>query len=234
MSDIHGLYDRYLRMMEKIDFSDEDKLYLLGDVIDRGKQSFEILFDIVERDNVEMFLGNHEHMMLTYLNGLDMVSWFYNVNGGQITYSNFLKLSNEKQKEVLDYLYDTTIVKNLNINGHKYILSHTSALIDGKDMYTRDYKDDLMYIQDLVWNQYPNDIDSLKWAEKTDEETILISGHIITARLHNSDDIYVKDFKNGYTWMDIDCGCALGNCLGKLGCLEINDEGIISNIYYVD
>lgn len=34
MSDVHGLKDRYDRMMEKI--HEEDTLYILGDVIDRG------------------------------------------------------------------------------------------------------------------------------------------------------------------------------------------------------
>ena len=47
MSDIHGLYDRYKAMLEKINFNDEDKLYILGDVIDRGDKSFDILFDIM-------------------------------------------------------------------------------------------------------------------------------------------------------------------------------------------
>ena len=65
MSDIHGLYSRYTAMLKKIDLQDEDKLYVLGDVIDRGPQSFEILEDIMNRKNTEMFLGNHEHMMLT-------------------------------------------------------------------------------------------------------------------------------------------------------------------------
>ena len=36
ISDIHGEYGRYLEMLEKINFSDEDKLYVLGDVIDRN------------------------------------------------------------------------------------------------------------------------------------------------------------------------------------------------------
>ena len=34
MSDIHGQYDKYLAMMDKIRFSDDDHLYIIGDVID--------------------------------------------------------------------------------------------------------------------------------------------------------------------------------------------------------
>ena len=89
ISDIHGLYSRYEKMLEKINFSNDDLLYVLGDVIDRGDRGIDILLDLMEKDNVEMFLGNHEHMMLTYLNNLDNDTWFYRENGGQITFSNF-------------------------------------------------------------------------------------------------------------------------------------------------
>ncbi|MBO4358376.1 MAG: fructose-bisphosphatase class III [Erysipelotrichaceae bacterium] len=234
ISDIHGQYRRYQKMLEKIGFSDEDRLYVLGDVIDRGPESFEILFDLMERENVELFLGNHEHMMLTYLEGSDRVSWFFDANGGRITWEKFMELDEETKNKVLDYLYDTTVMKNLDINGHRYILSHTSALIDHEDMYTKDYKDDLMEIQGIVWNQYPFDIDSLSYYDKTGEEITLISGHIITRRLHDSDDVFIKDFKNGYTWMDIDCGCAMGDDLGQLACIAINDDGEIEETYYVE
>ena len=36
MSDIHGEYEKYLKMLDLIGFRDEDELYVLGDVIDRG------------------------------------------------------------------------------------------------------------------------------------------------------------------------------------------------------
>lgn len=234
MSDIHGLYDRYMEMLKKINFSDNDKLYLLGDAIDRGDKSFEILFDVMKRDNVEMFLGNHEHMMLTYLNDTDRKVWFYEANGGKVTYEAFLKLDKDKQDEVIDYLYNTTVIKNVVINNHHYVFSHTSAYLE-KDLYTKDYKDNLMEIQSLVWNGYPYDVDSLKYLDKIDDSITFISGHIISRRLHNSDQIYIKDFKNGYIWIDIDCGCALGQGFGNLSCLCIDeDSGEIIDTYYVN
>ena len=36
MSDIHGCFDKYQKMLRRIDFAPEDTLYVLGDVIDRG------------------------------------------------------------------------------------------------------------------------------------------------------------------------------------------------------
>ena len=67
MGDIHGEADRFHAMLEKICFSEEDTLILLGDVIDRGPDGIALLLEIMEMPNVIMLLGNHEYMMLQYL-----------------------------------------------------------------------------------------------------------------------------------------------------------------------
>lgn len=43
MSDIHGNYKKFRLMLERIDFKEEDTLYILGDVIDRGTKGLSIL-----------------------------------------------------------------------------------------------------------------------------------------------------------------------------------------------
>ena len=40
MSDLHGCFDKYLLMLEKIKLSEKDTLYILGDVVDRGADTF--------------------------------------------------------------------------------------------------------------------------------------------------------------------------------------------------
>lgn len=54
VSDIHGYYDKYTSLLSFIRFSDNDKLYILGDVIDRGPDGLKLLQDIMERPNVEL------------------------------------------------------------------------------------------------------------------------------------------------------------------------------------
>lgn len=65
MEDIHGQYDKYISMLEKISFSENDVLFVLGDVIDRGLQGMTILKDMMMRTNVYPILGNHEYMAKT-------------------------------------------------------------------------------------------------------------------------------------------------------------------------
>ena len=43
VADIHGEADRFYAMLEKIQFSDIDMMYILGDVIDRGPDGIKLL-----------------------------------------------------------------------------------------------------------------------------------------------------------------------------------------------
>ena len=60
MSDLHGQYDKYKMMLEKIGFSDEDELFILGDVVDRGPKPVDLLRDMSLRSNVFPIIGNHD------------------------------------------------------------------------------------------------------------------------------------------------------------------------------
>ena len=102
MSDIHGMKDKFYLIMEKIKLKPDDKLYVLGDVIDRGKDGIEILLDLMERDNATVLLGNHELMMLNAIKPtatmVDIKLWYRNY--GNVTYDAFINLPIEKQKEI--------------------------------------------------------------------------------------------------------------------------------------
>ena len=67
MSDIHGNMRRYKDILRQIHLKKNDHLYVLGDVIDRGKYGLPILMDLIRRPNATVLLGNHEHMMLEAL-----------------------------------------------------------------------------------------------------------------------------------------------------------------------
>lgn len=68
MSDIHGCYDAFLSMLERIRFSGTDQLILAGDYIDRGKQSYEMLKWIEQYpSNILLLRGNHEEEFAAYV-----------------------------------------------------------------------------------------------------------------------------------------------------------------------
>ena len=70
VSDLHGCYDRYRQLLDKLDLGEQDTLYVLGDALDRGPEGFQILSDMASRPQVVGLLGNHEAMALDALPGL--------------------------------------------------------------------------------------------------------------------------------------------------------------------
>ena len=73
MSDIHGCYDKYIKMIEKIQLKEEDTLYVLGDVLDRGPEGIRTLLDLSKRKNAVLLRGNHDHQAGILLSNLHML-----------------------------------------------------------------------------------------------------------------------------------------------------------------
>ncbi len=73
VGDVHGCLDMLRRLMDKIDWRpDEDNLIFLGDYIDRGIDSKGVIDYILElkkeSSRVQCLLGNHENILLDFLN----------------------------------------------------------------------------------------------------------------------------------------------------------------------
>ena len=66
-SDIHGCYDQYLRLMERLNLKEVDRLYILGDIVDRGGGGIEIIKDVMNRKNVVCLRGNHDYCASIFL-----------------------------------------------------------------------------------------------------------------------------------------------------------------------
>ena len=96
IGDIHGCFEQLVVLMKKIpiDF-EQDTLVFMGDYIDRGPKSVEVvdfLINLQKRVPDIIFLkGNHEDMLLKYLNGTDRFT--YLLNGGQQTLDSYLNRS---------------------------------------------------------------------------------------------------------------------------------------------
>lgn len=70
ISDIHGYYDLFCRLLDKIGFCAADKLYVLGDIIDKGPDSIRLAKLLFSMPNVVCVAGNHEYDFLKYYGGL--------------------------------------------------------------------------------------------------------------------------------------------------------------------
>ena len=63
VSDIHGNLNLFRRLMEQVNFSGKDELFLLGDLVERGFQNLDTLHFVMElgkRENVHILMGNND------------------------------------------------------------------------------------------------------------------------------------------------------------------------------
>lgn len=205
ISDIHGHYDQFITMLELIDLKDDDSLFILGDVIDRGPASIKLLQYIMSKPNIKMILGNHEEMMLLALGGsYDAISCWLS-NGGQSTLDQFKILSNEERFEIVEFLNALPLYYCLE----KFLLLHAGTFgalkKENLDMQSR---------EDLLWSR------GTFFNNQGCSDMITIFGHTPTH--------YIPSGILGEIWQDpiykdkigIDCGVQYPN--GHLGCLCLN------------
>lgn len=84
ISDIHGHYDEYMQMLNLIAFSENDKLFLDGDYVDRGSQTVEMLRWLEKRpDNIIPIKGNHDVEYAGYIRLLQQIDESCEINTDQ-------------------------------------------------------------------------------------------------------------------------------------------------------
>ncbi|QRG69496.1 metallophosphoesterase family protein [Brevibacillus choshinensis] len=97
VSDIHGQNQAFQKALQEASFSPmkNDHLYVIGDMIDRGPQSKEVLLGLMELrqqypQQVFLIKGNHEQMFEDWLTGRGNAENYLRFNGGDATVRSFL------------------------------------------------------------------------------------------------------------------------------------------------
>lgn len=225
MSDLHGDYDRYKRMLEQIRFRSEDTLYVLGDVVDRGSQSMAILRDMMARPNVIPLSGNHEYMAMQCLAFLmteitdgslarfdenrmrALTEWMS--EGGSATIEDFRRLPVEERRDILDYLGEFSAYEEVTAGGSSYVLVHA-----GLANFTPEKPLEAYGIHEMIFS--PPDYSRMYYPDK-----YLVTGHLPTRNIAenpNPDRIFRAN-----NHIAIDCGCGFGGFLAAI-CLDTGEE----------
>lgn len=152
-SDIHGQYTLFMKMLQDIGFSSKDKMFILGDIIDRGPKSIRLLKYIMSQDNIVCLLGNHEHLM--WYNEIEYHSeysgvWLLDGNGGMKTKKQLDRLSKKEQEQIFEYIKNMYLQVEIEVNKQKYLLSHSCFLFrsDTLKWHSLNRRD----VSKVVWN----------------------------------------------------------------------------------
>ena len=214
-SDAHGYpLDSFLRLLERAGFSASDRLYVIGDVIDRnGDGGVAMLRWMMRQENVALIKGNHEAMMLecefafapdaapvedlgkaTLEEQYSLLLWHR--NGCLVTLQHLLKLREadpEELRRLLEYVRSAPLYMEAAVPMKRFVLVHggLGGFDPGKglDEYSRD---------DLVWTR--PEPDERYWTDR-----LVVLGHTPTQCYGEEGRMFVTD-----TWVDIDTGAAGG------------------------
>ena len=226
MSDIHGEYQKFMEVLEKINLSDSDTLYVLGDILDRGPHPIQVMQKLISMENAVCLVGNHELMALDCLEFLQkeitnisieeldkdmlekLVLWLH--NEAKTTIDGFRKLDKHKRRDIIEAIEDFSVYEEVNVNGSEFLLLHGGM----GDFYHGKTIEDCT-LHDVVWSR-PD------YSVKYFDDRYLVTGHTPTQ--------YIEENPNpGYIYrannhIAIDCGAHLpGGRLAAL-CLDTGEE----------
>ena len=66
LSDPHGEYGLFCKLLEKIKFSDRDEMIVCGDMLDKGSEPVRLAKFVFSMPNIRCIMGNHEYQFLKF------------------------------------------------------------------------------------------------------------------------------------------------------------------------
>ena len=179
IGDVHGYADTLLTLLDSLNLSSRDRVVLLGDLVDRGPRSCEVIR--IARENPQIFsvLGNHEEMML---NSFDVdniqtmtaqqTNWFY--VGGRATNQSYIDEFTNSQGQIDDFDLRMRVGKDLawlDSLPHHIVLDDFRLVHAGYSPWDGDL--DLQSTDTLMWirGEFHNSITPV------DEKRTVVFGH---------------------------------------------------------
>ena len=210
-SDLHGFsLEKFKAFLEKIGFTKDDFLYVLGDVIDRGKDGIKILRWLMSMSNAQLLLGNHEAMMLSCdflfdeiteesidsLTGTKLRQYSVWVsNSGQVTLDTLSGMRDSEIKYILEYLREAPLYEAVTAGGRDFLLVHGGLGNFRPDKKLSEYTE-----MEIVWER-PH------FFQRYFDDITVVLGHTPTVAFGEQ---YRGRALRTETWIDIDVGAGIG------------------------
>lgn len=185
VGDIHGYLSKLKKIILSIEenIKNDDTIIFLGDYIDRGPSSFQVIELLIElslKYKTIFLTGNHEDMFIRFVTKGDNYN-NYILNGGGYTIKSYKNNKNEfifpeKHKKFYNSL-------KLYYETDDFIAVHAGLNPDIKNIENQN-KNDMIWIREEFYRS------PVKWSK-----TVLF-GHTPTPYLHNSDSVYFDESRN--------------------------------------
>ncbi|MDX2240238.1 MAG: metallophosphoesterase family protein [Leptolyngbyaceae cyanobacterium bins.302] len=187
IGDVHGHYQGLMTLLDTIAPGRQDKVYFLGDLIDRGPDSVQVV-DFVQQSGYTCLLGNHEQLMIdSFPNGKPFTpalqAWLY--SGGRATVASY-----GESGILLDHLdWMKTLPAYLDLGDLWLVHAGLHPLLPVEAQSTQEF----CWIRDEF-----HSATKPYFADK-----LIITGHTITFTLPK---VAPGEIAQGCGWLDIDTG----------------------------
>ncbi len=243
VGDIHGCYETFMTLIHSPEIKQEDIIVLIGDMTDRGPNTWEILQwaikNVSEDGRYQLILGNHESVIIQYYRyylskfklSIDKIPMCKFVMHKQFDFAKCMMEHGAQTfqdiEPIVSFLRKLPIFKWITVNKddggqQEYLIVHGWC---EKEPYLES-EEELLYGREVGDSRFPGKLREYK--QKHNE--ILIHGHTPT----NMDILSRHGAKRGYVWernncINIDCGCvyARPDNKGQLAAIRLEDRKII-------
>lgn len=229
VSDIHGMYKQFEQILTYWD--KENTLVILGDLIDRGPQSLDVIRKVMTLketygERVIFCKGNHEDMLLKYIDQPETHQERYLRNGGIETMASFFKeismnihdfneqeqayIIKENFKEELEFLNQGPLFKILG----QVLFTHAGFDSTNSD-FTKTVEHDFIWIRE-------------HYLKENLTEYVNVFGHTPLKYIHESNEVWVSEDGK---YVAIDGGCYFS---GRLNAILISEQGNVLEKFFVE
>ncbi|WP_058269997.1 metallophosphoesterase family protein [Olsenella massiliensis] len=250
-SDVHGHRAPLERLLERVAPSDDDTIFMLGDMVDRGPDPVGVMRLCRSLKGAQVLMGNHEDLMMSYVTsgGSAVAQLNWEINGSHTTLAGLEALGEPDRLDLLDWVFNLPLCGVCELEGRLFVLVHAgirplapatvvpasltpetlARLLDDQDA------EDLMWIREEFWSRPTGLVD------EQGRGAVVIAGHTPAVYLTRMADHLEREPvdadglcrqvraggqpQTGGVWdrWDIDAGAAGGAGFGQVSLLRLDD-----------
>jgi len=111
IGDIHGRFEALQQVLEKSKFDyNKDRLIVLGDIVDGGPRTYEVVEELLKIKNIIFILGNHDEWWMNHISSGWTEEWWIQQGG-----ANTLR-SYGAEVEEAEYISDLSKISSAGLN----------------------------------------------------------------------------------------------------------------------
>ena len=226
IGDVHGHNLTLQELLSQIELAKEDKVIFVGDLIDSGPRSAQVIETVRSDSRFHSILGNHEQMMIDCMKDLDsgrpgMTTTTWLMNGGMNTMDSFDRAYGEDGDEKLREIrrWFTSLPLEIILDKHRIVHAGYDPLVEMDSQ-----KEDAMLWFREQFFDHPEALDAKKQ---------IIFGHSPTQKIAHLggkegkvlfSPLKMSDGRS--SWVAIDTGIKKES--GRLSAYGLHDSSVIS------